>query len=92
MADIKVTVDNITVTVPEGSTLLDAAHKAVLIVIGQDQLKSFTSVVFNLLGIGKCYHTVCAWVYAGSDKSSCSNYLTYAHSAGTDFIDVSQIA
>ena len=28
MADIKVTVDNITVTVPEGSTLLDAAHKA----------------------------------------------------------------
>ena len=28
MADIKVTVDNITVTVPEGSTLLEAAHKA----------------------------------------------------------------
>ena len=28
MADIKVTVDNITVTVPEGTTLLDAAHKA----------------------------------------------------------------
>ena len=28
MADIKVTIDNITVTVPEGTTLLDAAHKA----------------------------------------------------------------
>ena len=28
MADIKVTVDNITVTVPEGTTLLDAARKA----------------------------------------------------------------
>lgn len=28
MSDIRVTVDNITVTVPEGSTLLDAAHKA----------------------------------------------------------------
>ena len=28
MADIKVTVDNITVTVPAGTTLLAAAHKA----------------------------------------------------------------
>ncbi|MBQ0041088.1 MAG: [FeFe] hydrogenase, group A [Clostridiales bacterium] len=28
MADIRVTIDNITVTVPEGTTLLDAAHKA----------------------------------------------------------------
>jgi len=28
MADIKVTIDNITVTVPEGTSLLDAAHKA----------------------------------------------------------------
>ena len=68
------------------------AAEAVLIVIGQDQLKSFTSVVLDFLGIGKCYHTVCAWVYAGSDKSSSSNYLTNAHSAGTDLIDVSQIA
>ena len=68
------------------------AAEAVLIVIGQDQLKSLTSVVFDLLGIGICDHTVCAWVYAGSDKSSSSNYLTYAHSAGTDLIDTSQIA
>jgi hypothetical protein len=68
------------------------AAEAVLIVIGQDQLKSLTSVVFDLLSIGICYHTVCAWIYAGSDESSSSYYLTYAHSAGTDLIDASQIA
>lgn len=28
MGDIKLTIDNIEVTVPEGSTLLDAAHAA----------------------------------------------------------------
>ena len=68
------------------------AAEAVLIVIGQDQLESFTSVVLDLLSVGMCYHTVCARIYAGSYESSCSLYLAYAHSAGTYLIDVSQIA
>jgi hypothetical protein len=61
-------------------------------VIGQDQLKSLTSVILDLLCVGISYHTVCAWIYAGSDESSRSYYLAYAYSAGTDLIDVSQIA
>ena len=68
------------------------AAEAVLIVIGQDQLESLTSVILDLFCIGISYHAVCAWIYAGSDESSCSYYFTYAHSAGTDLIDASQIA
>ena len=68
------------------------AAKAVLIVIREDQLESFTSVIFDLLCICISYHAVCTWIYAGSDESSCSYDLTYAHSAGTDLVDASQIA
>jgi hypothetical protein len=68
------------------------AAETVLIMIGQDQLQSFTSVVLDLLGIGMSYHAVSTRIYAGSDKSSRSLYLTYTHSAGADLIDASQIA
>ena len=68
------------------------AAKAILIVVREDQLESFTSVILDLLCISISYHAVCAWIYAGSDESSCSYYFTYAHSAGTDLIDASQIA
>ena len=68
------------------------AAEAVLIVIGQDQLESLTSVILDLFCIGISYHPISARIYACCDESSRSDYFAYADPAGTDLIDVSEIA
>ena len=64
MADIKVTVDNITVTVPEGSTLLDAAHKAGIDVPTLCYLRDINE-------IGACRMCVCEVVGARALVAAC---------------------
>ena len=64
MADIKVTVDNITVTVPEGSTLLDAAHKAGIDVPTLCYLRGINE-------IGACRMCVCEVVGARALVAAC---------------------
>ena len=74
------------------AVVVSYACQTVHVVIGNDQLQGLSSGFSQSFGISVCHHSVTYRECTSGYQTSGTLHFTQAHSAGANFVDVSQIA